>query len=146
MMRRALGSALALNEKGGREAALQYINTGVGKKAMDDIRTEAHAILDELHRSALTGSERWAQDIEFGRIGMLTMTAFTIILLMVVGALARREIMSRETKRQSLVEERERLEREVGARTAELSELSNYLQTVREEEKSRLARDFTTPL
>jgi signal transduction histidine kinase len=137
-----LESALALNEKGGREAALQYVNTGVGKKAMDDIRTEAHGILDELHRSALQGSERWSQDIEFGRIGMLTMTAFTIILLMIVGALARREIMSREEKRQSLVEDRERLEREVGARTAELSELSNYLQTVREEEKSRLARDI----
>jgi len=137
-----LQSALALNEKNGREAALQYVNTGLGKKAMDDIRTEAHGILDELHRSALAGSERWSQDIEFGRIGMLTMTAFTIILLMIVGALARREIMSREEKRQTLVEDRERLEREVGARTAELSELSNYLQTVREEEKSRLSRDI----
>jgi signal transduction histidine kinase len=73
---------------------------------------------------------------------MLTMTAFTIGLLLVVWALARREIMAREQKRQSLVEDRERLEREVGARTAELWELSNYLQSVREEEKSRLARDI----
>jgi signal transduction histidine kinase len=40
------------------------------------------------------------------------------------------------------MEERERLEREVSTRTAELSELSNYLQTVREEEKSRLSRDI----
>jgi signal transduction histidine kinase len=63
-------------------------------------------------------------------------------LLIVVGVLARREILAREDKRASLLEERERLEREVGARTVELSELSNYLQTVREEEKSRLARDI----
>ena len=137
-----LESTLALNEKGGRDAALQLVNTGLGRKTMDDIRAEAHAILDELHQSALQGSARWAQDIEFGRIGMLTMTAFTIALLLVVWALARREIMAREQKRQSLVEDRERLEREVGTRTAELWELSNYLQTVREEEKSRLARDI----
>ena len=41
-----------------------------------------------------------------------------------------------------LVEEQPRLERDVAARTEELSELSTYLQTVREEEKSRLARDI----
>jgi signal transduction histidine kinase len=137
-----LETTLALNEKSGRDAALQLVNTGIGKKTMDDIRTESHAILDELHQSALAGSARWAQDIEVGRIGMLAMTAFTVALLLVVWALARREIMAREDKRQLLVEDRERLEREVGARTAELSELSNYLQTVREEEKSRLARDI----
>jgi len=72
---------------------------------------------------------------------MLAMTGFTVMLLLVVGGLARREIMAREDNRQTLVDERKRLERDVSIRTAELSELSNYLQTVREEEKSRLARD-----
>ena len=60
---------------------------------------------------------------------MLTMTAFTIALLFVVWALARREISSREAKRRTLVEEQRRLEQEVAARTEELSELSTYLQT-----------------
>jgi signal transduction histidine kinase len=135
-------TTLLLQERNGHDAALQAVATGVGKRAMDSIRTEAQAILDELHQSALRGSARWAQDIEFGRVGMLVMTGFTVALLLIVWALARREISAREDKRQSLVEERERLEREVSARTAELSELSNYLQTVREEEKSRLARDI----
>jgi signal transduction histidine kinase len=135
-------TTLLLQERNGHDAALQAVATGVGKRAMDDIRVEAQGILDELHQTALRGSARWAQDIEFGRVGMLTITAFTVGLLLVVGILARREIMAREEKRWSLVAERERLEREVGTRTAELSELSNYLQTVREEEKSRLARDI----
>jgi signal transduction histidine kinase len=73
---------------------------------------------------------------------MLTMTAFTIALLFVVWALARREISAREAKRRTLLEEQRRLEQEVTARTEELSELSTYLQAVREEEKSRLARDI----
>jgi signal transduction histidine kinase len=137
-----LETTIAMNEKSGREVALQLVTTGMGKKLMDDIRSESQAILDELHQSALNGSARWARDIEFARVGMLTMTAFTVALLLVVGGLARREILSREDKRQSLDEERERLEHEVDTRTAELSELSNYLQTVREEEKSRLSRDI----
>jgi signal transduction histidine kinase len=135
-------TTLVLQEKNGREAALQLVGTGIGKRAMDDIRNEAQRILDELHQSALSGSAKWSQDIEVGRVGMLTMTAFTVGLLLVVGGLARREIMAREDNRQTLVEERERLERDVSVRTAELSELSNYLQSVREEEKSRLARDI----
>jgi signal transduction histidine kinase len=137
-----LQTSLAMNEKDGHDAALAVVNTGIGRQQMDDIRTEAQAILEELHKSANNGSARWSQDIEFGRVGMLAMTGFTIALLIVVGVLARREILAREDKRQSLQEERERLEREVGARTAELSELSNYLQSVREEEKARLSRDI----
>ena len=137
-----LQTTLAVNERDGHDAALGVVNTGLGRKQMDDIRNEAQAILHELHNSANNGSARWSQDIEYGRVGMLAMTGFTVGLLIVVGVLARREIVGREDKRQSLVEERERLEREVNMRTAELSELSNYLQTVREEEKSRLSRDI----
>jgi hypothetical protein len=109
---------------------------------MEQIRAQAQSILDELRESSRRGGARWAQDIEFGRVGMLTMTAFTIALLFVVWALARREISAREAKRRTLLEEQRRLEQEVTARTEELSELSTYLQAVREEEKSRLARDI----
>src|SRR6478736_6995520 len=137
-----LESTLALNERSGREAAFQLIDTGLGQRLMDEIRSQAQSILDELRESSQRGGARWARDIEFGRVGMLTMTAFTIALLFVVLALARREISSREAKRRMLVEEQRRLEQEVTARTEELSELSTYLQTVREEEKSRLARDI----
>jgi signal transduction histidine kinase len=137
-----LESTLALNERNGREAAFQLIDTGLGQRLMEEIRSQAQSILDELRESSRKGGTRWAQDIEFGRVGMLTMTAFTIALLFVVWALARREISAREAKRRTLVEEQRRLEQEVATRTEELSELSTYLQTVREEEKSRLARDI----
>jgi signal transduction histidine kinase len=137
-----LESTLALNERNGREAAFQLLDTGLGQRLMEDIRSQAQSILDELRESSRRGGRRWSQDIEFGRVGMLTMTAFTIALLFVVWALARREISAREAKRRMLIEEQRRLEQEVAARTEELSELSTYLQTVREEEKSRLARDI----
>src|SRR6185437_16030256 len=137
-----LESTLALKQQGGPDAALQLLDTGVGRRLTDQIRSEAQSILDELSLSAHRGATRWASDIEFGRVGMLTMSAFTLALLLVVWALARRELRSREAKRRMMIEEQHRLEREVAVRTEELSELSSYLQTVREEEKSRLARDI----
>ena len=137
-----LESTLVLYDRSGRDAALQLTSTGLGQRLMDEIRSQAQSILSELHESSQRGGRRWAQDIEFGRVGMLTMTAFTIALLFVVWALARREISAREAKRRMLIEEQRRLEHEVATRTEELSELSTYLQSVREEEKSRLARDI----
>jgi CHASE3 domain sensor protein len=109
-------STLALNERGGRQAAFQLIDTGLGQQLMEQIRAQAQSILAELRESSRRGGARWAQDIEFGRVGMLTMTAFTIALLFVVWALARREISAREAKRRTLLEEQRRLEQEVTAR------------------------------
>ena len=64
-----LESTLALNERSGREAAFQLIDTGLGQKLMEDIRGQAQSILDELRESSRRGGRRWAQDIEFGRVG-----------------------------------------------------------------------------
>ena len=135
-------STLLLNEKSGREAAFQLIDTGIGKRTMDEIRSEAAAMSNDLRAKLSTGTTRWQQDIEFARIGMVTMTAFTVALLLVVWVLARREITLREEQRRRSVQEQARLESVVSARTAELSELSNHLQIVREEEKSHLAREI----
>jgi signal transduction histidine kinase len=135
-------STLLLNEKSGREAAFQLIDTGIGKRTMDEIRSEAAAMSNDLRAKLSTGTTRWQQDIEFARIGMVTMTAFTVALLLVVWVLARREISLREEQRRRSAQEQSRLESVVSARTAELSELSNYLQVVREEEKSHLAREI----
>ena len=91
-----LESTLALNERSGREAAFQLIDTGLGQRLMDEIRGQAQSILDELRESSQRGGARWARDIEFGRVGMLTMTAFTIALLFVVlGARAARDQLAR---------------------------------------------------
>ena len=135
-------STLTLNEKSGREAAFQLIDTGIGRRTMDDIRSEAAAMSNDLRAKLSTGTTRWQQDIEFARIGMVTMTAFTVALLLVVWVLARREISLREEQRRRSLQEQSRLESLVSARTAELSELSNHLQIVQEEEKSSLARDI----
>ena len=137
-----LETTLLLNEKNGREAAFQLIDTGIGKQTMAEIRTEIASLTNDLRTSLSIGTTRWRQDIEFARFGMVTMTGFTVALLLVVWFLARRELGLRLEQQRRALEESARLEQEVTTRTTELSELSNYLQTVREEEKSRLAREI----
>ena len=87
-------------------------------------------------------SGRWAKDIDFARVSMQIVTALTVALLLVVWLLARRDAAQREARRLSAQQDKRRLETLVDERTAALSELSNYLQIVREDEKSKLARDI----
>jgi signal transduction histidine kinase len=137
-----LEAAIALYQKGGPQGAQALLDTGIGRRAMDEIRADVD-IMSATHRRQLDeASARWSKDISFARLGMQVMTAFTVALLLVVWFLARRDAEQRETRRRMALEDKRRLESEVEDRTAELSELSSYLQKVREDEKSKLARDI----
>ena len=137
-----LEAAIALYKKDGAQASQALLETGIGRRAMDEIRVEVEAMSGTHRKQLEEATNRWSADIAFARIGMELMTAFTVALLLVVWLLARRDAQQREARRRSAVEEKRRLESEVEERTAELSELSNYLQRVREDEKSKLARDI----
>ncbi|MEO8486979.1 MAG: CHASE3 domain-containing protein [Betaproteobacteria bacterium] len=135
-------ATLALNERSGRDVAFELMNTGIGRRTMDSIRAEV-ALMSQQQREVWSeGATRWARDLAVIRIGLQAMTAFTVLLLIVVWMLVRRDTTHREQERMRLASERARLENVVDERTAELSELSNYLQSVREDEKSRISREL----
>ncbi len=137
-----LEAAIALYRTNGAEAAQALLATGIGRRTMDEIRSEVDG-MGGTHRAQLAeATTRWANDIDFARAGMQIMTGFTVVLLLVVWLLARRDAQQRDARRRSMQEEKRRLEAVVEQRTADLSELSNHLQLVREEEKAKLARDI----
>ena len=137
-----LEAVIALYNKEGAESALALMNTGIGRRTMDSIRTEVEGIATSERSQLDDATSRWSKDIEFARVGMMAMTALTVALLLIVWLLARRDAHQREITRLAAREETRRLETLVEDRTASLSELSNHLQTVREEEKAKLARDI----
>lgn len=137
-----LEAAIALYKKDGAHAAQALLDTGIGRRAMEDIRAEVDNMAVQHRRQLEEATQRWALDIGFARIGMQMMTLFTVLLLLVVWYLARRDAQQRDERRRSVLDDKLRLEQEVEERTAELSELSSYLQRVREDEKSKLARDI----
>jgi signal transduction histidine kinase len=137
-----LEAAIALYKKDGTQAAQALLETGIGKRTMDEIRAEVDGMVLTQRRQLDEATNRWAADVAFARLGMELMTAFTVALLLVVWLLARRDAQQRDARRRSVVEDKLRLEAVVEERTAALSELSNHLQVVREDERSKLARDI----
>jgi hypothetical protein len=109
---------------------------------MDEIRAEAEALIATHRRQFEEAATRWSGDIGFARAGMEALTAVTVALLLIIWFLARRDAKQQDDRRRSVQQDKQRLEALVEERTAALSELSNHLQVVREEEKSKLARDI----
>ena len=134
--------AIELYRKEGAAGAQALVNTGVGRRTMDDIRAEVDGIAATHRNQVDDASTRWTKDVSFARLGMQIVTAVTIALFLVVWLLARRDAEQREARRLGVQRDKQRLETLVEERTAALSELSTHLQDVREEEKAKLARDI----
>ncbi len=137
-----LESTLTLEQRAGREVALELLSTDIGRRTMDEIRALGEQMTDEERRGLAGYNNAWVQDIDTSRVGMHLVTALTIGLILVVWLLASREMAMREHVRERMAQDQRRLEALVEERTAELSELSAHLQLVSEQEKAKLARDI----
>jgi len=137
-----LEALLKLDFEAGGAAALNLLLTNFGKEAMDDLRTATETLSLELTTRLVEGRVRWSGDLARARTGMWMMSAVAVVLLIAVMYLAWRELLQREARAVDALEQQRRLEAQVEERTAELTELSNYLQSLREEEKSKLAREL----
>jgi hypothetical protein len=135
-------ATLDLYDKQGAGAAQTLTETGIGQRAMTGIRDEVDQLSATHRRQFEEAASRWSNDVRFARLGMQGMTLVTVLLLLVVWALVRRDMRAREERSLTLEQEQQRLESLVDERTAALTELSSYLQTVREEERAKLARDI----
>src|SRR5260221_5667454 len=86
-----LEAAIAVFKNDGTQASQAWLETGIGKRAMDDIRAEVDQMTATHRRQLDEATARWAADVAFARLGMELMTAFTVALLLVVWLLARRD-------------------------------------------------------
>jgi len=76
------------------------------------------------------------------RVGVGAMTAISLLMLGMSLRKGRQLDLQRNEQRAELQAERDRLEAQVRRRTAELTELTRHLQTAREDERARLAREL----
>lgn len=118
------------------------VESDIGREKMQAVR-EAVAQLDR-HELAQIATERDAvfRSLTYGRIGVHGLTLISLFGLAIF--LRRNEALhaARREHAQELAQERDRLDREVVRRTAELTELARHLQTVREDERAHLAREL----
>ena len=137
-----LESTLLLYRTAGRDAAFELLGTDLGRRTMDEVRETADGLVNAERAGLATAVAGWQQDINTSRFGMHVLTGSTIALLLAVWFMAGREMALRMRTQTELAENQRRLEGLVESRTAELSELSDYLHEVSEKEKSRIARDI----
>jgi signal transduction histidine kinase len=102
--------------------------------------------LEELRATATDGQANIHRTLLFNRLGVALLSAASLaaLFLYLRQSLALEEQLAHEKQeRQRIVQlERERLEVEVARRTEQLVKLTNHIETAREEERARLARDL----
>ncbi len=101
-----------------------------------------NALLVHQQQEVTTRREELYRTLMLGRLGVALLGSFGLFALYMMLRQAS-ALHTQQKERQRLIQgERDRLEAEVAHRTAQLTELAQHLQTAREDERNRLARDL----
>ncbi|MEO8278873.1 MAG: CHASE3 domain-containing protein [Ideonella sp.] len=135
-------ASLTMVKEGKTEGALQLLLTDIGREQMDSIRRLSRKLTEREASKIVTERSEINSTLLLGRIGVGTMTALSMLALMLY--LRQRAAIEalRIDQRRSLQQERDQLEALAVERTEQLTELARHLQTAREDERARLARDL----
>ena len=137
-----MNEVMALHDAGRRQAALDLTESGIGRERMDSIRSISFQLMDRQDQHMGVGVASVFETLLSNRFGVVGMTGFSLVAL---GLYLRQRRLSdgqAAQQRSEIQAERDRLELEVRHRTAELTGLARHLETTREDEKARLARDL----
>jgi signal transduction histidine kinase len=121
---------------------MDLMMSNIGRDQMVLIREQAELLLARENNRVATGLSKIYDTLLLNRIGVAAMTA---LCLMALGMFLRqsRALDRQQAEQQRLVQaERDLLEIEVRRRTEQLTELAKHLQSAREDERSRLAREL----
>ena len=137
-----LDAVITAHQAGRHTAARELLLTGIGLDQMDQIRQQAQQLLANENQRVAAGLANVFNILSRGRGGVAGMSLLSLLLLAMF--LRQSRVVDRQhAEREDMVRaERDRLEAEVGQRTAELTELARHLETAREDERARLARDL----
>lgn len=137
-----LSESLRLYDTGSENAWRELMATDIGKERMERVRSRVDELLAGEAGMVAEGRKGVYDTLLLNRIGVTAMAALSLLALFLY--LRQSAALDRATlvERQRESSERERLEAEVVARTRQLRELARHLQTVREDERSLLAREL----
>lgn len=140
--RHELAQPMRLHDTGQRAAAIELVRSDAGRRRMLEVRALGTAMLEHETASATEGRHEIDHTLLFSRIGVALLSAVSLLALY----LYLRQSVALEQQQQAAqrgaTAERDRLELDVVRRTAQLTQLAHHLQTAREDERNRLARDL----
>jgi signal transduction histidine kinase len=137
-----LAITVRLYDDGKTDASKEIILSGSGKEKMDAIRVLAAQLLDHESSKVAQGRLSIYRTLMISRLGIAALSALSLLaLFLYLRQLAAHDRHQLELARM-VQAERDRLEVQVRQRTEQLTELTQHLETAREDERSRLARDL----
>ena len=137
-----LNAVLMMHDAGRTTAAVDLMRSGIGRERMESIRNQANALLDAENQRIVNGLAEVFSTLRQGRAGVAVLTLLGLLMLVLFLRQGRQMDRQRALQQARVLAERDRLEAEVRARTHELIELARHLETTREDERARLARDL----
>ncbi|MDZ7937017.1 MAG: CHASE3 domain-containing protein [Rhodoferax sp.] len=137
-----LALTMRLLDEGKPQTSNAILLTDIGKEKMDAIRDVSAELLGYQTRNAAASNVSLKRTLLLGRVGVALLSALSLLALYFYLRQSQALKLQEQALQDVLLGERDRLEREVLQRTAELRELTHHLQTAREDERHRLARNL----
>ena len=137
-----LALTLDLHQQGREAATLDIVLSDIGREQMDRIRGLAAELQAREAQRVQQSRDDVYRTLLLSRIGIAALCAVGLAALAMY---LRKSLLLDEQQQEQqrlLQQERDRLEAEVVQRTAKLTELARHLQTAREDERGRLARNL----
>ncbi|MDP2369487.1 CHASE3 domain-containing protein [Rhodoferax sp.] len=137
-----LAEAIRLQDAGSARNASELVLSGIDKEKMDAISQIGNQLLAHETRNVERSRNDIYQTLMLSRLGVTALSAISLLALFLYlrqSVAVERHQLELRNRAQT---ERDRLELEVGLRTAQLTELAHHLQTAREDERHRLARNL----
>jgi len=137
-----LSETMRLYDEGKGDAAMQLVLSDIGKEKMEAVRQLTADLVARETSNVSDGRKDLYNTLWLSRIGVMVLSILGLFSLFMYLRQSSRLERQREEQQHLVQAERDRLEREVAQRTAQLTELTDHLQTAREDERHRLARNL----
>ena len=137
-----LALTIRLHQQGKGGTTREITLSGIGKEQMEGIRAlSAELLALETQRVAASRHDIY-RTLMLSRIGIAALSGIVLLALFMYLRQRMALTLQQQELQRALQAERDRLEVEVKQRTAQLTELTHHLQTAREDERNRLARNL----
>jgi signal transduction histidine kinase len=137
-----LALILRLDDEGRSKAGRELLMTDIGREKMDAIRSTSAQLLEYQTRAVVLSRAELDRTLVLGRTGVALLSALSLLALFFYLRQTQALKLQQLAMQRAVQQERDRLEIEVTERTRELTALAQHLQTAREDERQRLARNL----
>jgi signal transduction histidine kinase len=137
-----LATTIDMHDRGVENAWRELLLSDIGREKMEHVRTLGEQLIDYETARVSVGRKSVYDTLLLNRIGVSAMAAVSLLALFMYLRQTATLDRALADEAQRVGGERDRLESVVAARTAQLRELAQHLQTIREDERSHLAREL----